>query len=366
MGGGAERQMVLFLRDLDRERFDPTLCLLSSANADYLEDLPPDIPVVDLHKERAADLLKVTGRLAGLMRKGDFDVAYSRVDYTNFVTVVASMLARRGTPTVVVEDSVQSLELAQRRDRRVREALVAWTYRHATAVVAPTEGVRREVAELARRPLRVLAVIPNMVDVPAAREAARAEPPPDLLGAGSPLLVAAGRLDSSKAFDTLLAAAALLGRRRDFRLVILGKGPELAKLREIARAASIEDRVVFAGFVANPFSVLSRADVVVCSSRRESFGNVLVEAMALGRPIVSTAAPYGPAEIMVDGVNGLVAAVDDPSDLAAKIEQVLEDEELARSLSKGAAEHARLFDSGSVKRRIEALLESAAPSRRSA
>jgi glycosyltransferase involved in cell wall biosynthesis len=365
MGGGAERQMTLMLRHLDRERFDPTLCLLSGAEADYLADLPPGLPVVDLGKRSAGDIAKITWRLSRLVASGRYDLLVSRVDYTNLVSVAAARLARRSVPVVCVEDSVQSRELAGRPDRHLRAALVRATYRRAAIVVAPTPGVQSEVLESVPRSSTPVVVIANMVDLAEVRRAGEEPVVHPFLDGGLPLVVAVGRLDRAKGFDVLLEALARVNAKRPCQLALLGKGPQLDPLRQLASRLGISGRVHFAGFVDNPFAWMGRADLVVCSSRWESFGNVLVEAMALGKAIVSTAAPYGPALLVDDGANGLVAPVDDPAKLAALIEIVLDDPVLAGRLGDEGRRRAEAFDGRVVTRRFEAVLEEAVRERRS-
>jgi glycosyltransferase involved in cell wall biosynthesis len=355
MGGGAERQMTLMLRHLDRDRFDPTLCLLSGAEDDYRCEVPPHVRVVDLGKRSASDIAKVTWRLSRLLASDEYGLTVSRVDYTNALSVAAARLSGTHVPVVVVEDSVQSRELAGRPDRRLRAAIVRSTYRHATAIVAPTAGVKSEVLRsVPGLPIPVV-VIPNMVDLEAVRSAAIDDVRHPFASEPVPLAVAVGRLDRSKGFDVLLRALARLNERTTCNLALLGRGGELDALQSQAASLGLTDRVHFAGFVDNPFAWMRRADVVICSSRWESFGNVLIEAMALGKPVVSTDAPYGPRYLVENGVSGLVGRVDDPTDLARMIQIVLSDRTLSSRLGEGARQRAEAFDAATVTARFEEL-----------
>ena len=82
------------------------------------------------------------------------------------------------------------------------------------------------------------------------------------------------------------------------KLVLLGKGRDEAKIREIAERCGVADRVLFAGFQKNPYPWIKHARLLALSSEYEGFGNVLVEALVLGTPVVSTSCPAGPAEIL--------------------------------------------------------------------
>jgi glycosyltransferase involved in cell wall biosynthesis len=103
------------------------------------------------------------------------------------------------------------------------------------------------------------------------------------------------------------------------RLVILGEGEERASLKAMVRDLGIEDVVDLPGFVKNPYAYMSKAKVLVLSSAWEGFGNVLVEAMAVGTPVVATNCPSGPAEILENGKYGQLVKVSDAKAMAEGI-----------------------------------------------
>ena len=141
-----------------------------------------------------------------------------------------------------------------------------------------------------------------------------------------PVLLGIGRLGPQKNFPLLLRAFARLSRDRDARLVVLGDGRERGKLENLTRRLNVEQRVDFAGFVGNPFKYMANASLLVLSSRFEGFGNVLVEALACGCPIVSTDCPSGPREILEDGKWGRLVPVGDEEALAEAMRKSLEEE----------------------------------------
>ncbi|MEZ5904902.1 MAG: glycosyltransferase [Geminicoccaceae bacterium] len=141
---------------------------------------------------------------------------------------------------------------------------------------------------------------------------------------GRPFIVAAGRLTPSKDFPNLLEAMALLRRRRDLALVILGEGPERPALDALVQKLGLTADVWLAGFQANPYRFFSRAAVFVLPSRREGLPTVLIEAMACGCPIVSTDSPHGPREILADGRFGHLVPMGEPPALADAIGRMLD------------------------------------------
>jgi glycosyltransferase involved in cell wall biosynthesis len=189
--------------------------------------------------------------------------------------------------------------------------------------------------------------LPNFVAVPPAARLPRPQ--------GVTLALALGRLHRNKAFDVLIdAIAALPG----VHLWIAGEGPERAALE--ARAAPLGERARFLGWRADTNALLATADLLVCPSRHEPLGNVIIEAWAAGRPVVA-AASVGPAALIADGENGLLVPVDDAAALAAALRRVAEDGTLAaRLVAGGRRAYEAEFTEKAVTARWRDFLESVA------
>lgn len=171
--------------------------------------------------------------------------------------------------------------------------------------------------------------IPNFVpETPPAPPASRAafDTP-----AGAPLVLALGRLHVNKGFDTLLDAVATLPGHF---LWIGGAGPEEPALRRQAELLRVDDRVRFLGWQPDTAPLFAAADVFVCSSRHEPFGNIVVEAWVHRTPIVA-AASQGPGALIADGQSGLLVPVDDADALAVAIRRAAGEPGLADRLSAG-------------------------------
>jgi len=126
-------------------------------------------------------------------------------------------------------------------------------------------------------------------------------------------------------------------------LVIAGEGPERAALETLARGGGVADRVHMPGWVQDSGALLRACDVLVCSSRIEPLGNVVIEAQSAAVPVVATAI-QGPREILHGTQDGLLADVDDPRSLGLRIAEVLEDRALAEMLARnGRARFEREF-----------------------
>ncbi len=179
--------------------------------------------------------------------------------------------------------------------------------------------------------------LPNFVDTAAALATPRASlATPE----GAPLLLALGRLHSDKAFDVLLAALAELP---GVYCWLAGEGPERAALERQAVRLGLGGRLRFLGWREDTAALMAAADLLVCPSRIEPLGNVVIEAWARALPVVA-AASAGPKGLITEGENGLLVALEDARGLAAAIGRVLAEPALARHLAEGGgAAHRAAF-----------------------
>jgi glycosyltransferase involved in cell wall biosynthesis len=187
-----------------------------------------------------------------------------------------------------------------------------------------------------------------------AREAVRAEwgLAPGTLAVGT-----VGRLSEQKGQRDLLTAAAEVVREfSDVRFVLIGDGDLRPELEAQARALGLGDRLVFAGHRADIPAVLAALDVVCISSTYEGTPLALFEAMAAGKPIVSTAVD-GCREILDHEATGLLTAPRDPNGLARALVRMRRDADLRRALGRDAAEASKRYDIGECVRRIEDLYD---------
>jgi glycogen(starch) synthase len=176
------------------------------------------------------------------------------------------------------------------------------------------------------------------------------------------VVVAYGRMETNKGFDLLLRAAAALGP--DLHVVVGGDGVAMPQLRELAVTLGIAERTHFPGRLSRPqvAGAVAAADVLVVPSRIEAFGIVALEAWRGGAPLVMTSLG-GATDFVTDGEDGLLVDPTDTTALAAAIERVLDEPELATRLTAGG--HARVRDYGwdRVVADYAAIYDSVAPGR---
>jgi glycosyltransferase involved in cell wall biosynthesis len=285
------------------------------------ENVPPQARVFDLQAQRAA-----VGplALARYLRYRCPPVLLS-AGYTNRIALLARTLAV--VPTSIVISERNNLTASSSNSRLpdwILNRLSGWVYPLADQVIAVSQGVAEDVSQTLGLKESV-EVVYNPVVGPQMLELA--EKPVEhswFLDASIPVILGAGRLVEQKDFSTLLRAFAKVRKTRQARLVILGEGEKRPILEHQARQLGIRDHVWMPGFVSNPMKYMADASVFVLSSRWEGLGNVLIEAMACGVPVVSTDCPSGPAEILEDGSYGRLVPVEDPSELAEGIEAALD------------------------------------------
>ena len=159
-------------------------------------------------------------------------------------------------------------------------------------------------------------------------------------------ICAVGRIDVQKAYDVLLKAFAVFHEKfPEHRLNIYGSGSYEGEIRALAKELGISGSVLFHGNHPHVINEIQDMGMYVMTSRFEGMPNALIEAMACGLPCVCTDCEFGPAELIEDGVSGLLAPVDDVQAVAEAMMKIAGDREFARKLSKGA-EKIRLSHSG--------------------
>jgi glycosyltransferase involved in cell wall biosynthesis len=205
---------------------------------------------------------------------------------------------------------------------RILPYLIKLSYPFADDIIAISKGVSEDLAEFCSVEENRIKVIYNPAITPAIADESEESISHQWFTAYTyPVILGVGRLMDQKDFSTLIKAFRQLLQKREARLVILGEGEKREELEELTQNLGIEEKVDIAGFKQNPFPYMKNADVFVLSSVWEGFGNVLVEAMACGTPVVSMDCPSGPAEILENGKYGPLVP---PGDSEALVYAILD------------------------------------------
>lgn len=302
--------------------FDTDL-LVSASRRSVPEPLGSGVRVVPMGRMAGLSALP---RMALYLRRHRPAAVLTHRIRENLFALKAARLAVPGTPTFVTVHGPMSVKLdniSRARSARRRAQVLHW-YHENQGIVAISEETATDLHGLLGMDAPI-SIIPNPVVTGEMLRAAEAPTDhPWLQAIGPPVLVFAGRLEAEKDVPTLLQAFALLRQTRDCRLLILGDGELRQAITALRGALGLDGAVNMPGWAANPYPYLARASLVVLSSFWDALPTVLIEALALGTPVVSTDCGAGPREILADGRYGRLVPPRDPAALAEAMARTLE------------------------------------------
>lgn len=354
-GGGAERN-ILILGDAFAERGYDVDLVVSVTEGPYLEQIPDTVNLVDLGARRALTSLPA---LVRYLRRREPAAILSTLPNANVVGLLARKLAGVDARYVVREANMVTPSSRHSGSwiGRNLPRVMRFTYPLADQVVGVSRGVAEDIQETCDLDPDKVTVVHNPVVVPELFEQASEPIDHAWFDSDEPIVLAVGNLSVQKDYPTLIEAFRRVRNRRPARLVVLGKGPIEGQLRQMVWERDLALDVDLHGWVPNPFAYMARADVLALSSRWEGLPNVLIQAMAVGTPVVSTDCRSGPREILSDGEHGRLVPIGDVEALADGLLDVLEDP----PETKPARQRARDFSVGEV---AEAWLDEMLPERR--
>jgi glycosyltransferase involved in cell wall biosynthesis len=359
-GGGVERQSLIIAEEFRRDGAEVTL-LLHRLRGQLLDQVPAGLRIVDMNSLRT---LTDIPRLMRFLRKEKPDVLLSNLDLNNVAALLAKGLSLSRTKVVICQHNPMSESFVASENWLYR--FVALFYRILSPLisgaVAVSEGVAVELETLAGIRKDLIRTINNPVVGPGFKS--RSEEVSDhpwFNEPGRPVFVTAGRLVHHKDHETMLRALAIHRKRFDSRLIVLGTGPLQEVLKDLVVTLNLTKAVDFVGFHANALPFIRQADAFLLSSRCEGFGNVIVEALGCGTPVISTRCEHGPAEILQNGRYGMLVEPRNPDALAEAMNQVgtLRERFPAEMLLQRASE----FSYAACASRYEEIFKALAPHR---
>ena len=321
-GGGAERLHVHLANYWRGAGFKVEFVLMRK-QGELIDLLPEDVATVDLGVGRARQLVRP---LANHLRKTRPDVIIAAMWPLTSIAVLSWLLASKAGRLYLSDHNQLSISCVQEihTPAWLLGAIMHCTYPFANGIIAVSEGVKQDMCELGGLSDEQIRVIynPTALGVPSHRESLVTRD--RLWGVGfDQHILSVGTLKAQKDHATLIKAFALLPRSLNAKLTILGEGSLRAELEALVVQLGLQGRVAMPGFAVDPYPWFRSADVFVLSSRWEGFGNVIVEALECGLPVVSTDCLSGPAEILENGRYGKLVPIQNPNALASAIHQSL-------------------------------------------
>lgn len=202
--------------------------------------------------------------------------------------------------------------------------LAHYLYPFADRIVAVSQGTALDLAKVIRiDPDSIACVYNPIVSDALIAQSKEGVDHPWFCEGGMPVIIAVGRLEPQKNFSLLIRAFARVRAQMPARLVILGDGSERDMLADLVAQLGLGDDVALMGFVPNPHSYVAKATLMVLSSDFESLANVVIEALAVGTPVIATDCPSGPAEALNQGECGTLVPVGDLDRMSAAMLDVL-------------------------------------------
>lgn len=341
--GGAQRQLINIANGFHKRGYEVSVFLFYDKGS-LSNSLDKEIKIFSPFSIKVLESLRLfwvlygTLRLLGVIMTEKPDLLYSR-QWPKIPVAIIGKILRVKTVSVEGNNLEHTLLLRKRpllfRARRLCVQL-------SDKVVANSSSLACEVKEVFSLDSDV-AVIYNGIDIEDIREKSKEEQSHKWLGTETPLILAMGYLkDNQKGFSYLLEALEIVNRSRPARLIIIGNGKK-EKLEELSMKLSIRGKTDFFSTVPNPFPYMAKADIFACSSLYEGLSNVILEALALGKPVISTDHKHGADEIIENGKNGILVPIRDPQKMAQAILKVLEDTELRQNLEEEARKRSENF-----------------------
>jgi glycosyltransferase involved in cell wall biosynthesis len=344
-GGGAERVFVTLLRNFDRQRFRLTLAVVDTRNAAFLQEVPPDVALIDLECRRVRYAL---GKLLRLIWKLRPDAVLSTLNHLNVGLTMTRFFWPRGVKLFIRPTQVMSNALRENSHATLWRVLFGLFLTRADGFIFQSEQMKADFCATLSTNVSNGIVIPNPVDIQGIRVLSEA-PVETGYTPGYFHLVGAGRLSRQKGFDSLVEAMAHLTAKR-VCLTLLGEGELREELERTTARLGLIGRVRLVGFQANPYPYFKHANLFVLPSIYEGFPNVVLEVLACGTPVIATALP-GLTEVLMQIEGCETVPVGDARALAAAIARRVEDGH--KRVDANALE---AFDVAGICRRYERVL----------
>lgn len=354
-GGGAERVQLFLLNELNRDRFDIQLFYLRNEGVLY-SLLPQDLtPIYGVQARKSLKLYapRILKKLLGQARKSDVILAMQE-GTPIYMAVLASRLT--GCPVVgwVHTPWASALSSLAPWHRWVSRYL----FGSLNQIVTVSEESLIQLETLVPSLKGKVQSFPNPIPLQKLDILSREPLPAWAEGIFcKPTILAVGRLTHIKGYDLLITAfSRLILKGIDLHLLILGEGEERQALEKLALACGVQNQVFMPGFIENPYPFFKHAELFVLSSRVEGLPTVIVEALALGLPVVAANCSSGLVEILKHGQYGILIAPEKMDELSQSIEMLITSADRKAQLRKSGLSRAQYYNAPIVSMRYEELL----------
>ena len=361
LGGGAERVAALLMNRLS-VKYDVSLAVLYEQGSDYY--LNNNIRIHNLCKSASKNRLNNwiyffsrTLELKRLIKQEKPAIIISFLARSNISALLAAKSFGKLCKVIVTEHGPVTDCLPETKKPILLYLLRNFIYNKVDYLVGVSKGVTNNYGEVLRLPSNKLITIYNPLEIDdITKKSKEMINHPWFKNKRCPILLAIGRLCYQKGFDILIESFKKVRQEQEVKLIILGKGPDYDKLKNLIDLNKLSNDVDMIGFEKNPFKYMKNADILVISSRWEGFPCVLEEAMCVGTPIISTDCNFGPNEIIQNNKNGILVKPEDPAELYLVIKKLLNDKKLQNKFKINSKAYSKQFDINEVVKKYVSLI----------
>ncbi len=327
--GGAERVIIDIANSLSKRGYLIDIVLAKGGNT-YIDEISPSINIINLNcKSTILSFLP----LSRYIKKSSPDGIISALSHANCVVLLARKISNNNTKIVVSERNISYRNTTNKIGfkRIILDWLIKYLYPEAKCIITVSEGVRKSIISTYKFKADQVKCIFNPIDFKKinklkSEKIVNSEIINKLKSENKKIILSVGSLTAQKNYSLLIKSFKIVSEKINCKLIILGEGPERAKLYELCRNLEIDRKSIYLpGFIANPFPFMKVSDLYVLSSLWEGLPNVLIQALACNCKIISTDCDAGPREILENGKWGRLTKVNDINELAhAMIEELSE------------------------------------------
>jgi glycosyltransferase involved in cell wall biosynthesis len=244
---------------------------------------------------------------------------------SNQIAILIKILSRTPTKFFVCEHNTMSIHSKSKSgDEKWAPLMAKLLYPFSDGVIAVSKSVKDDlVKSLSLSPEKIKTIYNPVISDYILAKAREEIIHPWFHSKDLPIILGVGRLDKQKNFPLLINAFAKVRQECPSRLMILGEGPDRSELEALVQKLGLEEDVELPGFQNNPYPYLANADVFALTSNWEGLPTVLIEAMALNTPVISTDCPGGSSEILNHGQYGELVPVNDVEEMQKALQRIL-------------------------------------------
>lgn len=324
--GGAERVFVNLAEYFQNKGYQILMVTQYRKEEEYelaegIQRILSDIPPEETTRSRLINFYRRVSRLHGIWKKERPDLVLSCVGKNNFMTIVTTMFTKTKPVVSVVGEAKEEYP------NRLMKFLANLLFPYASGVILQTERSRDFFSE---KVSKAAVILPNSLNPLFLRERFQGE--------REKRIVSVGRLDANKNHEMMIRAfAGLAEKYPEYTLTIYGEGELREYLQKLIASLALEEKVFLPGAIPDVADKIGKASLFLLTSYSEGISNALIEAMALGLPVIATDVPSGGTqELIRHGENGLIIPTGDEKALKEAMDRLLSDREFAARLGEQA------------------------------